>query len=129
MHHDSSKHGRHLDEAMRRETLEIVRGGAPDSRAEWPPERGDGADPPERHAPGHQPGVPAGMTPREVALRSELARTLTAADYPADRKRLLARLALVDAPDEIIATVAELPPGPRFANAGEVARALGIHTE
>lgn len=136
MHHDSSKHGRHLDEAMRRETLEIIRGGIPDVRAEWPPDLA-AAEPdrdatvahPDRHAPGRGPGCPAGMTPREVALRSELARTLTPADFPADRKRLLARLARADAPDEIVATVAALPAGRPFTNLGEVARALGIHTE
>jgi len=130
MHHDSSKHGRHLDEAMRRESLAIVRGGIPDSRAEWLPEPGEaGADRPERHAPGRGPGVPAGMTPREVAWRSEMARTLTPADFPADRERLLTRLARADAPDEIVAAVAALPAGRQFANPGEVARALGIHTE
>lgn len=154
MHHDSSKHGRHLDEAMRRETLEMIRGGVPDLRAGWPPESGYGIEGPvgvdrvagaegadavdpaddlagglDRHAPGRGPGCPAGMTPREVAWRSELARALTAADFPADRNRLLARLARADAPDEIVAGVAELPTGRTFDNVGEVVRALGIHTE
>jgi hypothetical protein len=128
MHHDSSKHGRHLDEAMRREALEIVRGGVPDSRAEWP-EPGEGAERAERHPPGRGPGCPAGMTPREVAWRSELARVLSPADFPADRKRLLTRLVRADAPDEIVASIAALPAGHRFANPGEVVRALGFHTE
>jgi hypothetical protein len=128
MHHDSSKHGRHLDEAMRRETRKIIRGGVPDTSAEWP-EPGEGAGEPQHHAPGRGPGCPPGMTPREVAWRSELARVLTPADFPADRGRLLARLALADAPDEIVETVAGLPAGREYAGPGEVARALGMHTE
>jgi hypothetical protein len=64
-----------------------------------------------------------------VAWRGELARALTPADFPADRKRLLARLARVEAPDEIVARVAALPAGHEFANLGDVARALGIRTE
>jgi hypothetical protein len=137
MHHDSSKHGRHLDEAMRRETLGIIRGGVPGVRAEWLSEQGDGRGPdrPDRiggldeHAPGRAPGCPPGMTPREVTWRGELARALTPADFPADRKRLLARLARADAPDEIVARVAALPAGHELASLGDVARALGIHTE
>jgi hypothetical protein len=69
------------------------------------------------------------MTPREVAWRSELARAFTPADFPADRKRLLARLARADAPEEIVASVAELPAGREYAGPGEVARALGMRTE
>jgi hypothetical protein len=135
MHHDSSKHGRHLDEAMRRETLEMIRGGVPGVAAEWPSERGDDPDRPsgrgrlDGHAPGRGPGCPPGMTPDEVAWRGELARAVTPADFPADRKRLLARLARADAPDEIVTSVAALPAGHEFANLGDVARALGIHTE
>jgi hypothetical protein len=135
MHHDSSKHGRHLDEAMRRETLEMIRGGVPGVDAEWLSEQGDDPDRPsglgrlDGHAPGRGPGCPPGMTPDEVAWRGELARALTPADFPADRKRLLARLARADAPDEIVARVAALPAGHDFANLGDVARALGIHTE
>jgi len=135
MHHDSSKHGRHLDEAMRLETLEMIRGGVPGVRAEWLSEQGDDPDRPGRlgrldgHAPGRGPGCPPGMTPDEVAWRGELARALTPADFPADRRRLLARLARADAPDEIVARVAALPAGHEFTNLGDVARALGIHTE
>lgn len=135
MHHDSSKHGRHLDEAMRRETLEMIRGGVPGVPAEWLTEQRDDPDRPsglgrlDGHAPGRAPGCPPGMTPDEVAWRGELARAITPADFPADRKRLLARLARADAPDEIVARVATLPAGHEFANLGDVARALGIHTE
>lgn len=134
MHHDSSKHGRHLDDAMRRETLGMIRGGVPGVRAEWLSEQADDPDRPgglglDEHAPGRGPGCPPGMTPREVAWRGELARALTPADFPADRGRLLARLARADAPDEIVASVAALPAGHEFANLGDVARALGIHTE
>lgn len=126
MHHDSSKHGRHLDEAMRRETLEMIRGGVPGVPAEWLSEQGDES---AGHAPGRGPGCPPGMTPDEVAWRGELARALTPGDFPADRKRLLARLARADAPDEIVARAAALPAGHEYANLGDVARALGIHTE
>jgi hypothetical protein len=130
MHHDSSKHGRHLDEAMRRETRELIRGGLPGHRDEWLPEpTEEGDDRPYRHAPGRGPGVPAGMTPREVAWRSELARVLNPAAFPVGRAELLSRLDAADAPEEIVRAVAGLPADQTFVNAGDVVRALGIHTE
>jgi hypothetical protein len=130
MHHDSSKHGRHLDEAMRRETRELIRGGVPEHRDEWlpePTEEGDGR--PDWHAPGRGPGVPAGMTPREVAWRSELARVLNPAAFPAARAELLVRLDEADADEDIVRAVAGLPSDQIFVNAGDLVRALGIRTE
>jgi hypothetical protein len=131
MHHDSSKHGRHLDEAMRRETRELIRGGLPELRDEWLPEPAaeEGGGRPDWHAPGRGPGVPAGMTPREVAWRSEMARVLNPADFPVGRAELLSCLDAADAPEEIVRAVARLPADQTFVNAGDVVRALGIRTE
>ncbi|MGC5341955.1 DUF2795 domain-containing protein [Streptomyces sp. DT24] len=58
-------------------------------------------------------------------LRTELARHLTRRTFPADKASLLAALEEEHAPDELIAAVRELPADDRYANAGEIVRALG----
>jgi len=58
-------------------------------------------------------------------VRTELARHLSRAVFPADRAGLLRALSSAHAPDALMDLVRELPGDDRYANAGEMARALG----
>lgn len=128
---DSSKHGPNLDDQMKHETEGLVRSGHPTHAEEWrqtePVEdpRGERvAEPPER-----APGTVGDMTPQEVEWRSELARVLAPVRFPADKGRLLSFLEERHARDEMLTAVGKLPADRQFHNVGEIARALGIHTE
>ncbi|MCX5339797.1 DUF2795 domain-containing protein [Streptomyces atratus] len=58
-------------------------------------------------------------------LRAELARRLSRTIFPANRASLLRTLSGSYAPDALTDAVRELPTGDRYANAGEITRALG----
>ncbi|MEU8679164.1 DUF2795 domain-containing protein [Streptomyces sp. NPDC048560] len=58
-------------------------------------------------------------------VRVELARHLSRADFPADRAGLVGALSSAHAPDALTDLVRGLPGDDRYANAGEIARALG----
>ncbi|MGW7520214.1 DUF2795 domain-containing protein [Streptomyces sp. NPDC054796] len=77
----------------------------------------------------HVGGTPPGMTPRDVALRAELARYLGRHVYPADRATVLEALRSEHAPDQLVGLASRLPEDGRFANAQELAQALGLGTE
>ncbi|WP_329129669.1 DUF2795 domain-containing protein [Streptomyces sp. NBC_01476] len=73
--------------------------------------------------------APAGMTPEGVTVRSELARHLERSIYPAKRSALLGALHRHQAPDELVARVAELPSDEPYPNVQAVVRALGFGVE
>ncbi|APY84658.1 DUF2795 domain-containing protein [Streptomyces alfalfae] len=58
-------------------------------------------------------------------LRSELARHLERATFPADRRAVLEALEAHHAPEPTLEAVRRLPEGTRYANATESARVLG----
>jgi hypothetical protein len=74
-------------------------------------------------------GTPPGMDSGDVEVRSELARHLGPATYPADRAAVLAMLRENNAPDRLIGLAGGLPEGRDFRNVQEVAQALGIGVE
>jgi hypothetical protein len=129
MPRDSAKHGPRLDEEMRHETEGMVRGGGQTHAEEWketePGEEfhGSAQMPPERQAGG------VDMTAREVEWRSEIAQVLAPLGYPADRGQILAFLEHHHAPDNMITAMTGLPKDRKFRNVGEIARAIGVHTE
>jgi len=70
------------------------------------------------------------MEPRdreEIALRSELARVLSRADFPAERDTLLARLEEADVPAELTVRLARVSSDRPFASVREVLLALGLN--
>jgi hypothetical protein len=73
--------------------------------------------------------APAGMTPQDVVLRSELARHLERSVYPADRTALLDALARHQAPDGLTELVSQLPADEKYPNLQAVATALGLGAE
>jgi hypothetical protein len=122
MERESTKHGPVQDEELKHETEPLER--SPSAQRphveEWREVEPAGEVPVER-----PPGQ--GPDPQAVMLRSELARVLTNADFPADRDALLARLEDADASAELTARVAGLSQDHRFANAHEVMVSLGIN--
>lgn len=62
---------------------------------------------------------------RDEAFRSELARHLRPAVFPAKRSELLRTLLEEQAPDEVIDQVRTLPRRSSYANVQEVSAALG----
>ncbi|MGP3988834.1 DUF2795 domain-containing protein [Streptomyces sp. 3N207] len=74
-------------------------------------------------------GTPAGMTPRDVELRSEIAQYLGRHLYPTGRQEVLDALRAEHAPDRLVDMAEGLPADARFSNVQELAQALGLHTE
>ncbi|NSC20790.1 DUF2795 domain-containing protein [Streptomyces albus subsp. chlorinus] len=74
-------------------------------------------------------GTPAGMTPRDVELRSEIARYLGRHLYPTGREEVLDALRAEHAPDRLVDLAAGLPADARYRNVQELVQALGLHTE
>ena len=74
-------------------------------------------------------GTPPGMDGEDVELRSDLARHLGPAAYPADRTVVLDTLRENDAPERLVDMARGLPEGEEFRNVQDVARALGIGVE
>jgi hypothetical protein len=120
----SAKHGPVEDEHIKRQDLtEIQEHGEewPDleDAGEWP---GDGLWAPEARL----PGAPDGPDYRAIELRSELARYLGRATFPATREDLLRVLTDRQAEAPLLDLVSALPSATRIANVGELIRALGL---
>lgn len=118
----SAKHGPVEDEHIKRQDLtEIQEHGEewPDleDADEWPD---DGIWAPEGRLPAD------GADYRAIELRSELARYLGRATFPATREELLAVLTDRQAEAALLDLVSALPPSTRIANVGELIRALGL---
>lgn len=74
---------------------------------------------------------PAGTQPRpngrDIELRSELARLLTRADFPAEPATLSGRLDNAGASPDLVDRVAQLPAGRTYGSVHEVLVALGVN--
>jgi hypothetical protein len=126
MGRESSKHGPQLDEEMAHETEDIVRSGHAAHTEEWrQPEPVDEGHP-FRPVTGGPPGGP-GID--DIETRSLLARELTPGIFPADGRTLRRRAEDVGLPPALTESIASLPAGQRYANVGDLARALGLATE
>lgn len=129
----SAKHGPRLDEEQKHETEGLVRSAGTSHAQEWkesePTQRPDEDLAPRRYSPSHEPGTPSGITPADVQRRSNLAKWLSDAGYPANAGKLLAHAENRHAPDAVIDAVRRLPEHFTFHNVGEVAEALGLGIE
>ncbi|WP_067179037.1 DUF2795 domain-containing protein [Microtetraspora niveoalba] len=128
----SDKHSPRVDDEQKHETEGLTRGGGTSHAEEWkepePTQRAEDDLAPPRRPPGHEPGTPAGITPADVERRSNLAKWLSDAEYPANRENLLAHAEGKSAPDAVVDAVRQLPEL-MFHNVGEVAEALGLGVE
>jgi Protein of unknown function (DUF2795) len=124
MERESTKHGPIQDEELKHETESLERSTSHQRPhvEEWREVEPVGEIPVARRQ-GNEPAPEA----EAITLRSELARVLTNADFPAGRDALLAKLEDADAPAGLTARVAGLSQDRRFASAHEVMVALGIN--
>ncbi|MFE7358656.1 DUF2795 domain-containing protein [Streptomyces sp. NPDC057543] len=130
MERGSSRVSPHEDDQRKHELLDFLRSGHTTRTNEaYDPE--PPADDDVRVDPGGPvppPGAARERARAEAAaeeLRAELARRLSRTAFPADRTSLVRTLSGAYAPDTLVDAVRELPAGDRYANAGEIARALG----
>lgn len=132
-HRESTKHGPLQDDVLKTETEPLRQGG--NSRSEdWrQPEEERGESEPPTAAPANDPhangGTPPGMDAADVRGRSELARSLQPAVFPADRDRLLQSADETGAPDWVLEALRGLPEGQDYENMQALWRALGGGTE
>ena len=133
MERGSSKHSARLDDEMEHEVQGMMTAERPTRAEEWKetePVGEDQADPGVRVEPAdHQPGVPDGMTPQDVELRSQLAAALPRSLFPTDESGLLGHLVDDNAPDRLRQLVRQLPSGQVYENIGQVAETLGLGRE
>lgn len=128
MERGSDKHSPRLDEAMRAETLGLVRSGRDTHTEEWKSAEPSAEDDPDVDRVPHGTfvgGTPEGMSPDDVEGRAELAQYLGKNLYPAVREQLLGRAIDENAPTRIVDLLRKLPSGRTFANVNEVWTQLG----
>lgn len=128
----SNQSGPRLDEERQREVGGLVSGGHESHAQEWKESEPAGEDQPEAdRAPGTDLSgqAPPGMSPQDVAVRSDLARHLGRDAFPAGKDTLIERLREHGATDRLVGAVATLPPGIEYQNVQEVVAALGLGTE
>jgi hypothetical protein len=132
MERGGTKHGPVRDDQLAKESEGMVRGRGSTHAEEW-----KDPEPTDREAdraigqqpPGREPAAPPGMSPRDVAIRSNLAAVLAGTEFPATRASLLRYLDQVVAAGPIMNAIAALPGDREFANSGEVTDCLGIPRE
>lgn len=131
MTQEGGTHGPRQDDALKRETRSEVQAGRSTRTEEWREPEPPGEDQPEATwAPEGRPGRgEGGHDPRDIQLRSDLARYLDRATFPASREQVLSTLAAHQAPQQLADVVAALPPGSAFASFAELANALGLPVE
>ncbi|MGW0803540.1 DUF2795 domain-containing protein [Nonomuraea sp. NPDC002799] len=131
MERGSDKHNPRLDDQQKHETEGLIRGGGTTHAEEWKDPEGmpaAGEGPAQSYSPGHEPGTASGITAQGVDIRSNLAKWLSDAQWPARRSGLIHHAERADAPDPIVDLVRSLPEG-RYSNVAEVAEALGLGVE
>ncbi|OAA25602.1 Protein of unknown function (DUF2795) [Frankia sp. EI5c] len=135
MDRGSAKHGPARDEMLAHEVGGLVRARRDTRVDEWrspePPSEDSPAVAARPDGVGVLGGAPAGMTPADVEERSELARWLGRAVFPAERNEVVDHLRHQHAPDRVVDEVRGAPEGVQFTSLGQLWRALrpGAHVE
>ncbi len=131
MERGSVQHGARLDDDLAAGVDEILHGGSGVDRDDQAPEL-PGTE--ELIADGVELGVgpiderrePVGsVSAEEARQRSELARFLLPAVFPADAMTILDAARAQDAPDDVLVLLSALAPGTTFTTVGEVWREVG----
>jgi hypothetical protein len=129
----SDKHSGRIDDELERETASLTRGAPVEARAQESREKegaAEGEPTPDAPAPTSSPaGAEAVLAGDAVNARTELARHLEGAVFPADREALVRSAEGQQAPNEILRQLRTLPGGTPYANVQEVWRALGGQVE
>jgi hypothetical protein len=123
----SGTHGPAEDDAIKRQDRSELQAHG----EEWPePESSDEVDSAATWAPaGRFAGTPGWEDWEAVELRSDLARHLDRASFPATRAHLLETLEARQADPRLLDLVSSLPGRARFASLGGLLRALGLPIE
>lgn len=127
MERGNTKHGRTRDDAMAHDVSGYVRAGRDPRAEEWKspePPADDLPDLPDVGAWRSTSDAASSMSPLDVELRSELARWLGRAVFPAGRDEVIDHLRAQYAPDRVVDAVRAAPPDARFGSAGQLWRAL-----
>ena len=124
----SDKHNPRLDAELAEDTAPITHGAPVAGRAREDLRQ---EDPGEIYAADAalEPGVPPGMTPDDVQMRSELAQVLRPGAFPANRQRLIEVAESENASQGLLAVLGQLPDDRQFEVVEQVAEALGEHGE
>lgn len=121
----STKHGPHLDDQLKDETRALEQGGRDEARAEEGRLVEGAGDAEERPEVAGSTGVPD-----DPALaRRQLSRHLSTTVFPATRTELIADATDHDAPEPVLALLAELPENGTYGTVYEVWHALGGELE
>jgi hypothetical protein len=123
----SGTHGPAEDDAIKRQDRSELQAHG----EEWPEPESEGEDGADTAwAPeGRFAGTPHGEDWEAIELRSDLARHLDRAAFPATRAHLLETLEAHQAEQPLLDLVSSLPAGVTFASLGELLRALGLPVE
>lgn len=127
MERGNDKHSARMDEALERETRGIVQAGRETRAEDWNTSEPSGEDQPDvdRNPSGTLVGgLPDGLTPDDVAGRSELASVLGKEVWPATGPDLLAKATELGATDAQLQVLSGLPAGPSYGNMAELWQAL-----
>lgn len=123
----SDKHSPRVDDELAHDTSSLTHGAPVESRSRPDLRQEDPAeDAPATAA--EPPGVPAGMSPEEVDMRAELARSLRPSVFPA-RPAELVRVAEEEAASSVLIGFLRNLPDRRYGVLEEVYEALGEHGE
>jgi hypothetical protein len=124
----SGTHGPREDDAIKRQDRSELQAHG----EEWPEPESSGEDEQQdaTWAPeGRFAGVTSGEDWATIELRSDLARHLDRATFPATRAHLLETLAAHQAEQRLLDLVSSLPADATFASLGELLRVLGLPIE
>lgn len=122
----SGKHGPAEDDAIKRQDRDDLRAHGD----EWPEHDAQEGEPGAVWAATASfDGTPPGQAWTAIELRSDLARHLDRAVFPANRARLLEILTPRQAEPRLLDMVSSLPADATFANLGELLRALDLPVE
>jgi len=128
----NSKHGTRLDEQMEGEVRGVVQGGVDPRAEEWHQAEPSGEDQPNTSRTPNgadRAGAPPGMTPAEVARRSNFGRFIPMDALPGNRDMIIEGARRLNAPDEITDELERLPADREFETVSQIWAALGHHNE
>ncbi|MFI9804765.1 DUF2795 domain-containing protein [Streptomyces sp. NPDC052301] len=121
MQRGSDRLSAHRDDEMKHELKGLLRSGHPTRVEEWhDPEPAADDDPEVWSGPVGGLGAPASLE----RVRTELARALSRASFPATARDLARTLRRKNAPGGLVDAVGELPHSARYENVQQLAEAL-----
>jgi hypothetical protein len=121
----SDKHSPRVDEQLEHETRSLQQGSPVESRVEeFREQEGPGDDQPTPEPRLHE-GRTGSLDLDDAEARSDIARYLDPAAFPADREGLLASAEANHAPDQVLERLQALPGGRTYGSLPEVWSALG----